>query len=123
MNSLDWNKYTNDCCLAEEKYIESVAFDKSHGFSGCCDPTDKKSCCGGPSQALVFDPVTLICKEDCPCEGCCDYNCCDELDFFLHKAYEEMYSSEYGSFLEFYNNWYHEFYSWWYTGDLKKSTQ
>ena len=51
--------------------------------------------------------------EPCPCEGCCDFNCCDELDFFMHKAYYDYYNTQFGTFMEFYNQWYDEFYRWW----------
>jgi hypothetical protein len=71
---------------------------------------------------MTYDPSKGICETVCPCEGCCDYNCCDELDYFLHKAYEEMYSLEYTSFDDFYNDWYADFYKWWYTGEVKKTS-
>ena len=45
----------------------------------------------------------------CPCEGCCDFNCCDELDYFMHVAFKEAYSDSatgigkhYGSYEDFF---------------------
>ena len=51
--------------------------------------------------------------EPCPCDGCCEFNCCDELDFFMHKAFYDYYNTQYDSFMAFYNDWYDEFYRWW----------
>jgi hypothetical protein len=63
----------------------------------------------------VWNPVTEKCDTpDCPCEGCCDFNCCDELDYFMHKAFEEFYSDQYfGSFEAYYSDWYSDFAAWW----------
>ena len=79
-------------------------------------------CCGGDENTtLEYNPLNGQCEEPCPCPGCCDYNCCDELDYFLHKAYEQMYHEQYTSFDSFYQDWYNDFYNWWYTGDVKKT--
>jgi len=91
--------------------------DGTPAFSGCCDVADKHDCC--LDSTYEYNPVTGQCEKPCPCEGCCDYNCCDELDYFLHKAFEEMYSDQYGNFDSFYADWYADFYTWWYSGDLK----
>lgn len=88
-------------------------------MGGCCNPDSPTDCCRGTS-GLEFDKATNTCKPPCPCEGCCDYDCCDELDFFLHKAYAEMYAGEYSTFEDFYNDWFQDFYKWWYNGDLKQ---
>jgi hypothetical protein len=85
-------------------------------YSGCCDDTDAHACCSDPTYE--YNPVDGQCHPPCPCEGCCDYNCCDELDYFLHKAFEEMYVDQYSDFESFYAEWYADFYTWWYNGDL-----
>ena len=33
----------------------------------------------------------------------------------MHRAYYEHYNSEYGSFMEFYEDWYYSFYHWWHS--------
>ena len=42
-------------------------------------------------KSITYNPDTEQCDvEDlppCPCEGCCDFNCCDELDYFMHRAF------------------------------------
>jgi len=81
--------------------------------TGVCCVIETGECC-----ADGYEPEGDICVQKCPCEGCCDYNCCDELDYFLHKAFEEMYSDQYTSFETFYDDWFADFYSWWYNGDL-----
>ena len=84
----------------------------------CCTTT--VDCC---PDGYEWNPTTESCDEKCPCEGCCDYNCCDELDYFLHKAFEEMYSDSYGNdFDSFYADWFGDFYTWWYNGDLTTSS-
>jgi hypothetical protein len=84
--------------------------------TGCCNAFDGNDCCADKMD--TWDPVTHTCKPPCPCEGCCDFNCCDELDYFMHRAYEEHYQFEdnLGSFEDFYASWYTEFYTWWNTG-------
>ena len=63
----------------------------------------------------MFDSHKSYCFviDKCPCEGCCDFNCCDELDFFMHRAYHDYYSKEYGAFEDYYEQWYQDFYHWW----------
>ena len=80
----------------------------------CCSGED---CC--PEEGEHWDADARKCVEttdepECECEGCCDFDCCDELDYFLHKAYHEMYSNEYNSYEEYYDDWYDEFKAWWY---------
>jgi len=76
----------------------------------------EKSCCKNIEGVRVD---TGSCERTCPCEGCCDFNCCDELDYFMHVAYAEAYSNSpsgvhhYGSYEAFFNDWYEEFYTWW----------
>lgn len=67
-----------------------------NGGPGCCEDAygdEPSTCCVNPTD--TWDPVTRQCIPQCPCEGCCDFNCCDELDYFMHKAFEEYYSQDY----------------------------
>lgn len=69
----------------------------------------------------MFDPETGECKintgggNPCPCTGCCDFNCCDELDYFMHRAYSESYTDDenYINYADFFAEWYDDFYEWW----------
>lgn len=38
------------------------------------------------------------------------------MDYFMHKAFEDVYSQEYDSFDEYYGTWYASFYDWWTHG-------
>ena len=92
---------------------------------GCCtytvvdDVVTENDCCKDhPQKEVVFNELTGECTlkvelEPCPCEGCCEFNCCDELDFFMHKAFYDYYNEHFTTFLEFYEAWYAEFYAWW----------
>ena len=77
-----------------------------------------KSCCQDLPNIRVEEGVCTI--ASCPCEGCCDFNCCDELDYFMHVAYAQAYSNSasgvtthYGTYEAFFDDWYSEFYAWW----------
>ena len=89
---------------------------------GCCDDTENDPlsplfCC---DDHCVLDTENNVCIETCPCEGCCDYDCCDQVDYFMHRAYAEVYQYEadYPSYTAFYNDWYNDFYNWWDSGIL-----
>ena len=118
LQSKDYNPTTDACCPAGTTFhlVVATSDGTSTPFSGCCDEKDAHSCCADPTYEYKEDG---LCHPPCPCEGCCDYNCCDELDYFLHKAFEEMYVDQYSNFDSFYADWYADFYTWWYNGDLK----
>lgn len=120
IHETDFDEITNSCCPAGKQFFAVFPTeDGNNQFTGCCDSRDEHSCCP-EGYHIDFTKNANVCVKECPCEGCCDYNCCDELDYFLHKAFEEMYSSDYnGDFKSFYNDWFNDFYSWWYNGDLK----
>ena len=60
--------------------------------------------------------MTRVCDQiqQCPCDGCCDFNCCDELDYFMKRAYYDVYNDTYGTFEAFYDSWYEDFYDWYF---------
>jgi hypothetical protein len=74
------------------------------------------SCCG---KDLVINENGACEPKECPCVGCCDFNCCDELDYFMHVAFNEAYSKSatgvvtYPEYKDFFNAWYKDFYHWW----------
>ena len=58
----------------------------------CCDkketnPESPNYCCN--EGFTIYEDGT--CGFECPCLGCCDFNCCDELDYFMHQAFNEVY--------------------------------
>lgn len=113
------------CCKSGSTHY-SLGVQGENDIVGCCifEPLSltPSNCCRAPQgteKSVTFNPITGTCDvteyEPCPCEGCCDFNCCDELDFFMHKAFIEHYHSEYHEdFLEFYDAWYRSFYAWWH---------
>lgn len=56
-------------------------------------------------------------QKECGCTECCDFNCCDELDYFLHRTYETQFKDQYDSFEQYYEDWFEEFHHWWFTGE------
>ena len=57
-------------------------------------------------DGFMYDPATNSCDVNvCPCEGCCDFNCCDEVDYFMHRMWYETYSlsGHYADYEDFYN--------------------
>jgi hypothetical protein len=112
------------CCPIPSNYIYTgenmnltTLEDGPRPTKGCCylDPNDvtNTDCCAAGTS---WDTDTKTCIPPCPCEGCCDFNCCDELDFFLHKAFDDHYHTHYAKFDAFYADWYHDFYHWWVGG-------
>ena len=84
------------------------------GGPGCCTlPIGelKGDCCNNEDD--IWDPIEKKCIDKCACEKCCEFNCCDELDYFMHKAFEEFYVTQYNSFSDYYAEWYNNFYEWW----------
>lgn len=96
-----WDYTTSQCCSSDMPYVVDGV---------CCSGDD---CCASGTQ---WNSETETC-ETCDCSECCDFSCCDELDYFIHRAYDEMYSSEYATFDEYYADWYADFYNWWYNGE------
>jgi len=74
------------------------------------DAIDGKGFCCNPGFVVRGNQCD---RSVCPCEGCCDFNCCDELDYFMHVAFQEAYATDasgvgqhFGSYEEFFNAWY-----------------
>ena len=106
-----------ECCpFGSNEYNPS-----SNGGPGCCrlaNDTHDSDCCSLLEDHFEWNPSTRECedsREPCPCEGCCDFNCCDELEYFMHRAYEESYKhmEGYSTYMTFYEKWYEDFYLWW----------
>ena len=115
----DYYKQEHCCPLDSTHY----SLGDGEDIVGCCTyHSDKNNdCCREKDHngyPYTFNPETNTCKVEllpCPCEGCCDFNCCDELDFFMHRAFYDYYNQEYPNFMAFYKEWYTEFYSWWHS--------
>lgn len=114
------------CCDSPYRELPRGNADATKPADFCCimkTPEQLPPGEGGHSCCLDVKNVNIGpggCEKTCPCEGCCDFNCCDELDYFMHVAYAEAYSNgvhgdiqPYGSYEEFFNDWYGEFYAWW----------
>jgi len=127
LQDLDYNPNSPTHCCGQvgQVYHDVITFNPSINtpvVDLCCTEGSDSDCCNAVT-GYEWNDVTKTCDEKCPCEGCCDYNCCDELDYFLHKAFEEMYSDSYsGDFDSFYADWFGDFYTWWYNGDLTTSS-
>jgi len=123
-----WEDSADECC--EDNYhIGTVAtpvaktcciFELLGADNDCCEEfVDTEN--SPPHWTVTFNPITHVCEiiqtPLCPCDGCCDFNCCDELDYFMHKAWYEHYSTtdDYTDFMDFYDAWFAEFYSWWHS--------
>ena len=89
------------CCYPGDTDY-SLGVPGENDLRGCCsfDPFSPhtSNCCRSPTgieKSVIFNPAYGYCEvteyEPCPCEGCCDFNCCDELDYFLHRAFYEYY--------------------------------
>ena len=103
-----------ECCPIGSNFV--LAADMNG--VGCCDATETDVnsdlyCC---IDGYTFDDVTKTCIQKCPCEGCCGFNCCDQVDFFMHRAYEEIYHQKYATYAAFYLEWQSAFEEWWSTG-------
>ena len=110
--------YDDKYCCPPGSTDYSYGVPGENDIVGCCyfDPLshEPSDCCRPPmgtEKSVTYNPTTGTCEiteyEPCPCEGCCDFNCCDELDYFLHKAFYEYYQGPYaGNFNAFYDDMY-----------------
>ena len=104
------------CCAAGNNNYVSP----SNGGIGCCEydsssPNTTNCCAPVVNSTVSYLSDLNICTSvpnlsPCPCEGCCDFNCCDEVDYFMHKAFFEYYHDSYANFTAFYDDFYGEFY-------------